>query len=69
MTVAWLAGSLKAKDKRASLEAAATGAAQLVIGTHAIIQEAVEFARLGLSSSMNSIASASRNGWPCAPRR
>jgi ATP-dependent DNA helicase RecG len=48
VTVAWLAGSLKAKDKRAALEASASGAAQLVIGTHAIIQEAVEFARLGL---------------------
>ncbi|TDG08831.1 ATP-dependent DNA helicase RecG [Paraburkholderia guartelaensis] len=46
--VAWLAGSLKAKEKRAALEAAALGTAQLVIGTHAIIQEAVEFARLGL---------------------
>ncbi|WP_206999166.1 ATP-dependent DNA helicase RecG [Trinickia mobilis] len=47
VTVAWLAGSLKAKEKRAALEAAASGAAQLVIGTHAIIQDAVEFARLG----------------------
>ncbi|WP_233272639.1 ATP-dependent DNA helicase RecG [Paraburkholderia acidisoli] len=46
--VAWLSGSLKAKDKRAALEAAALGTAQLVIGTHAIIQDAVEFARLGL---------------------
>nr|WP_245746692.1 ATP-dependent DNA helicase RecG [Paraburkholderia lycopersici] len=46
--VAWLAGSLKAKEKRAALEAAALGTAQLVIGTHAIIQDAVEFARLGL---------------------
>jgi len=48
VTVAWLAGSLKAKDKRAALAAAASGDAQLVIGTHAIIQDAVEFARLGL---------------------
>lgn len=48
VSVAWLAGSLKAKDKRAALEAAALGTAQLVIGTHAIIQDAVEFARLGL---------------------
>ncbi|TKC91060.1 ATP-dependent DNA helicase RecG [Trinickia terrae] len=47
VTVAWLAGSLKAKEKRAALEAAALGTAQLVIGTHAIIQDAVEFARLG----------------------
>jgi ATP-dependent DNA helicase RecG len=46
--VAWLSGSLKAKEKRAALEAAALGTAQLVIGTHAIIQDAVEFARLGL---------------------
>jgi len=45
--VAWLAGSMKAKDKRAALEAVALGTAQLVIGTHAIIQDAVEFARLG----------------------
>ncbi len=48
VTVAWLAGSLKAKDKRAAIEAAALGTAQLVIGTHAIIQDTVEFARLGL---------------------
>ena len=48
VSVAWLAGSLKAKDKRAALEAAALGTAQLVIGTHAIIQDTVEFARLGL---------------------
>ncbi|MEA3120499.1 MAG: ATP-dependent helicase RecG, partial [Paraburkholderia sp.] len=48
VTVAWLAGSLKSKEKRAALEAAASGAARLVIGTHAMIQDAVEFARLGL---------------------
>jgi ATP-dependent DNA helicase RecG len=48
VTVAWLAGSLKAKEKRSALEAAALGTAKLVIGTHAIIQDAVEFARLGL---------------------
>ncbi|ANB71330.1 ATP-dependent DNA helicase RecG [Paraburkholderia phytofirmans OLGA172] len=48
VSVAWLAGSLKTKEKRAAIEAAALGTAQLVIGTHAIIQDAVEFARLGL---------------------
>ncbi|TDN67521.1 ATP-dependent DNA helicase RecG [Paraburkholderia sp. BL10I2N1] len=48
VSVAWLAGSLKTKEKRAALEAAALGTAHLVIGTHAIIQDAVEFARLGL---------------------
>jgi ATP-dependent DNA helicase RecG len=47
-SVAWLAGSLKAKDKRAALEATASGTAHFVIGTHAIIQDVVEFARLGL---------------------
>ncbi|RAD64687.1 ATP-dependent DNA helicase RecG, partial [Burkholderia multivorans] len=48
VSVAWLAGSLKAKEKRAAIEAAALGTAQLVIGTHAIIQDTVEFARPGL---------------------
>ncbi|SKC82613.1 ATP-dependent DNA helicase RecG [Burkholderia sp. CF099] len=48
VSVAWLAGSLKTKEKRSAIEAAALGTAQLVIGTHAIIQDAVEFARLGL---------------------
>jgi ATP-dependent DNA helicase RecG len=48
VSVAWLAGSLKAKEKRAAIEAAALGTAQLVIGTHAIIQDTVEFAQLGL---------------------
>ncbi len=48
VSVAWLAGSLKAKEKRSAIEAAALGTAQLVIGTHAIIQDTVEFARLGL---------------------
>ena len=48
VSVAWLAGSLKAKDKRAAVDAAASGTARLVIGTHAIIQDTVEFARLGL---------------------
>ncbi|WP_413192768.1 ATP-dependent DNA helicase RecG [Pararobbsia alpina] len=48
VSVAWLAGSLKARDKRAAVEAAANGTAQLVIGTHALVQDTVEFARLGL---------------------
>lgn len=46
--VMWLAGSLKAKEKRATLEAAALGLTQFVIGTHAMIQDDVTFARLGL---------------------
>ena len=47
--IAWLAGKLKLSDKRAAQAAVADGSAQLVVGTHALIQEAVEFARLGLA--------------------
>jgi ATP-dependent DNA helicase RecG len=46
--VAWLTGSLKKKDKTASLNRILDGSARLVIGTHALIQEQVEFERLGL---------------------
>jgi ATP-dependent DNA helicase RecG len=45
--VAWLSGSLK-KAKREQLAATASEA-QLVVGTHALIQEGVDFARLGLA--------------------
>ncbi|WP_428852352.1 ATP-dependent DNA helicase RecG [Imbroritus primus] len=47
--IAWLSGSLKAKDKREAVARVESGEAQLVIGTHALIQDAVTFARLGLS--------------------
>ncbi len=46
--VAWLTGSLKKKEKDAALALIESGDAQLVIGTHALIQESVEFSRLGL---------------------
>ncbi|NMM37535.1 MAG: ATP-dependent DNA helicase RecG [Glaciimonas sp.] len=46
--VAWLTGGLKKKEKLEALARIESGAAQLVIGTHALIQEAVQFARLGL---------------------
>lgn len=46
--VAWLTGSLKKKEKLAAQAKIESGAAQLVIGTHALIQETVQFARLGL---------------------
>jgi ATP-dependent DNA helicase RecG len=46
--VAWLTGSLKKKDKTDALARIASGQAQLVIGTHAVIQETVQFAKLGL---------------------
>ena len=48
LNIAWLTGSLKKKDKTAAQAQIESGAAQLVIGTHALFQEAVQFARLGL---------------------
>ncbi len=47
--IAWLSGSLKAKEKRLAQEVIENGQAQLIIGTHALIQENVSFARLGLA--------------------
>ncbi len=46
--VAWLTGSLKKKEKDAAKELIESGEAKLVIGTHALIQDTVQFARLGL---------------------
>jgi ATP-dependent DNA helicase RecG len=46
--VAWLTGSLKKRDKLAAVALAESGEAHLVIGTHALIQDTVQFARLGL---------------------
>lgn len=42
-------GSMKAAEKRKMHEAVRTGVIQMVIGTHAIIQDAVEFENLGLA--------------------
>jgi ATP-dependent DNA helicase RecG len=47
--VAWLTGSRKGKARERMLEQVASGAAALVVGTHAVIQEQVAFARLGLA--------------------
>jgi ATP-dependent DNA helicase RecG len=47
--VAWLTGKLKTAEKRAVHAAVADGAAQLVVGTHALVQDTVRFARLGLA--------------------
>ena len=46
--IAWLTGSLKKKEKTEAQARVESGEAQLVIGTHALIQEGVEFAKLGL---------------------
>ncbi len=47
--VAWLTGSRKGKARAQMLERVASGEAQLVVGTHAVIQDDVHFARLGLA--------------------
>ncbi len=46
--VALLTSSLKGKAKSEALDRVARGEAQIVVGTHAVIQEKVEFHRLGL---------------------
>jgi ATP-dependent DNA helicase RecG len=48
-TVGLLIGSLKAAEKRKVHAAIAAGEIDMVIGTHAIIQEGVEFEQLGLA--------------------
>src|SRR5207253_8457041 len=47
--IAWLHGSLSAREKKQALAAIASGEAQIAIGTHALVQKGVEFARLGLA--------------------
>ncbi len=49
VTVTWLTGSLKAKEKRVAVEDIASGKTQLAIGTHALFQDEVTFAKLGLT--------------------
>ncbi|RZS58432.1 ATP-dependent DNA helicase RecG [Sphaerotilus mobilis] len=46
---AWLTGSRKGKARAAMVDQVASGAAKLVVGTHAVIQDDVVFARLGLA--------------------
>ncbi len=49
ITTAWLTGSQKAKERRQMLALVASGAAALVVGTHAMIQDKVQFANLALA--------------------
>ncbi|MFA7267721.1 MAG: ATP-dependent DNA helicase RecG [Sterolibacterium sp.] len=47
--VAWLSGSLKQRQKLATLADIKAGRAAIAVGTHALIEEAVDFNRLGLA--------------------
>ncbi len=49
ITTAWLTGSHKGRGRREMLERVASGEAGLVVGTHAVIQDDVQFAKLGLA--------------------
>ncbi|MFY9179455.1 MAG: ATP-dependent DNA helicase RecG, partial [Venatoribacter sp.] len=46
--VGWLAGKVKGKARERALNDIATGQVQLVVGTHALFQDEVQFANLGL---------------------
>ncbi|MFO1308882.1 MAG: ATP-dependent DNA helicase RecG [Burkholderiales bacterium] len=47
--VAWLSGSLPAKERKRAQERLASGEAQFAVGTHALFQEGVGMPRLGLA--------------------
>ncbi|MFO1320716.1 MAG: ATP-dependent DNA helicase RecG [Burkholderiales bacterium] len=49
LDVVWLSGSLGAKDRRAALDAVESGRAAVAVGTHALFQQQVTFARLALA--------------------
>ncbi|HEY8243487.1 MAG: ATP-dependent DNA helicase RecG [Vicinamibacteria bacterium] len=47
--IAWLSGSLPAKERRRAQERLASGDAHFAVGTHALFQEGVELPRLGFA--------------------
>jgi ATP-dependent DNA helicase RecG len=47
--IAWLSGSLPAKQRRKALEKLASGEAPFAVGTHALFQEGVTMPKLGLA--------------------
>jgi ATP-dependent DNA helicase RecG len=48
LEITWLTGSLTKKNREQALEKISSGDAKLVVGTHALFQKTVEFAKLGL---------------------
>src|SRR5690606_13249993 len=46
--VGWLSGKVKGRKRDQQLAAFAGGDAQVIVGTHALFQDGVNFARLGL---------------------
>lgn len=47
--VGWLSGKLPARARRDAIEAIALGRSSIVVGTHALFQDEVEFSNLGLA--------------------
>ena len=54
-TVAWLTGSRKGKARTQMVGRVASGEAALVVGTHAVIQDDVHYARLGLAKGLGEL--------------
>ena len=48
INVVWLSGKLKVAEKRNALEKIKSGEGHVVVGTHALFQEGVDFLKLGL---------------------
>jgi ATP-dependent DNA helicase RecG len=48
LNVVWLSGKLKVAEKRAAIEKINSAEGQIIVGTHALFQEGVEFLKLGL---------------------
>jgi ATP-dependent DNA helicase RecG len=49
LEVAWLTGSLKKREKDSAIAKVGAGDTAIIVGTHALIEDKVEFARLGLA--------------------
>lgn len=49
LSIGWLTGKVKGKQRQQQLEAIANNQAQIIIGTHALFQPEVVFAKLGLA--------------------
>lgn len=49
INIVWLGGKQKAKQRAQNIELIRSGQAQFIVGTHALIQESVQFHNLGLA--------------------
>jgi ATP-dependent DNA helicase RecG len=49
VNVVWLTGKLPAKEKQVVYDSIASGEAQIIIGTHALVQDGVQFKKLALA--------------------